>query len=165
MTDAERIVNHLIGLEEGALTRQIIAKAVRAMLKTYIQKKHVKCAYDVGSGSCEDFAEAVREALGSPPGLDCIEYANLTGPIGCEECDNKFYPETLQAFGVKLPPDVDVDLLNKSGLGDSGTHIFIRWETPQGYLWFDAESPQGVDSPFDLPFAQRYLNIARLHNW
>jgi hypothetical protein len=158
--------------EAVTITRQAITKAVKTTLRDYIKAGEVKCAYDVGSGPCEDFAHDVLAKLDNPFGgteghsVDAIEYANLTGEgNSLASADGIFYPETLAAFKVKLPPDVTVDLLNKSELGDIGTHIFLRWASPQGYVYFDAEAPQGVDSPFDLPFAQRYLNIARLHNW
>lgn len=155
---------------ESSLTRQAITAAIQQTLKSYTKERHVKTAYDVGSGACEDFAEDVREILlgqvrHNSEELEAIGYDNLTGRLEKGVADGKFYTDTLQHFGVKLPPGVTVDLLNKSELGEAGTHCFLRWKSPQGYLYFDAEAPRGVDSPFSLPFAQRYLNIARLHSW
>lgn len=165
LPDAQVIINHL--LEAEVLSREAIASAVKATLKDYIDSGNVKCAYDVGSGACEDFAYDVIAKLTpdgrETPDLNVIEYANLTGRAG-EDADEIFYPEMLKSIGLSHIP-VPIEILNKSGLGEVGTHVFVRWKSPTGYLYFDAEVPEGVDSPFDLPFAQRYLNTALLHNW
>lgn len=137
--------------------RQAIADTVRSTLARYTREGRVKCAYDVGSGECEIFAEDVLAALGSPAGLDVIEYANLTGCDDGEVCNEIFDDKTLRKFGVHLPDGVSTEDLNKYGLGSVGTHVFLRWTIPAGYVWFDAEAPDGVDSPFNLPFARRYL--------
>lgn len=144
-------------LIESVLTRETIARTIREVLASYLADGRVECAYDVGSGECESFAEDVKEALGSPDGLDAIDYAELTGAGEDGIANEIFDNETLARFGVKLPDGVSVEDLNNSTLGCGGTHIFLRWTAPGGYVWFDAETPDGVDSPFSLPFAERYL--------
>lgn len=143
------------------LTRSNITRTIQKTLADFINRGEVKCAYDVGSGACESFAEEVLVALDRHPKLDAIEYANLTGTIPGDEwqrCNEIFDEDTFREFQVKVPPGISVSDLNASGLGRIGTHVFVRWSAPDGHLYFDAETPQGVDSPFSLPFAQRYLS-------
>lgn len=146
-------------LTETISKKEDITKAIVQTYSEYTKNELVKCAYDVGSGLCEEFAESVLEKLGHPSNVDAIEFANLTGKLGCKTCDEIFYSETLKRFGVKVPSNVTIDILNKSGLGSIGTHVFLRWKSPAGYMYFDAEAPNGVDSPFLLPFSKRYLAI------
>jgi hypothetical protein len=112
-------------------------------------------AREINAGLCEEFAYEVLNHLGWTDGqqADVIEYANLTGPVGCEVADEVFYLDTLTRFGIPLPAGITVDRLNEVGLGFVGTHVFIRCEG----RFYDAECPSGVTSPFSLPFAERYL--------
>jgi len=107
------------------------------------------------------FASDVLRRLGYPTDLSAIEYFDLTGPPGAGQGDEVFQDGTLSQLGVKIPPGVTADLLNATGLGLFGIYKLLRWESPSGPSFFDAETPHGVESPFSLPFAQRQLRDAR----
>lgn len=140
------------------LTRRQITEAVIATLDAFIANGTVKQAFDVGTGHCFDFADAVVERLGAPPSLWTIEYANYTAANSEGYASGVFDLPTLRKFRVPLPSGVAVDDLNRVDLGFTGTHAFVVWDGPQGRkIYFDAETPEGVDSPFLLPFAKRYL--------
>ena len=139
-------------------SRSAITQAINETLREYLQAGLVKCAADVGLGLCEKFANDVLERLGRPVDVSVIEYANFTGPPGADEGDQFFYDDALLESGVKLPPGVTADSLNATELGRYGAHMFLRGELPAGPIYFDAQAPQGVDSPFSLPIMQRDLS-------
>src|SRR5436190_577831 len=137
--------------------RSVITQAINDTLQEYLKAGRIKCARDVGTGHCEVFAKDVLDHLGRPMDVSVIEYENFTGPPDADEGDEIFYDDALLKSGVKLPPGVTADALNASGLGMLGMHVFLRWESPGGPIFFDSEVPEGVDSPFSLPFAQAHL--------
>ncbi len=61
----------------------------------------------------------------------------------------------LAAWGYKLPDGVTIDSLNRVWL----SHCFIVY---QG-RFFDAECPEGVDTPFSLPLVLNALRKAGLY--
>jgi len=143
------------------MTRSAIALAILETLSEYKEAGRVKHPRQIVTKSCSrQFAYDVLERLGRPMDVSAIEYCNLTGLSGAGQEDELYYENTLSESGVKVPPGVTADLVNASGLGWFGTHTFLRWESPAGLSFFDAEVPQGVDSPFSLPFAKRLLRDA-----
>ena len=135
-----------------SLTLKDVEAVIIEFRERYITKGHAKTVFDINNGLCEDFANDVSKHLKTSRAIDCevLGYENLTGTVSSGEADYIFYEETLSAFEIPLPNQLTVKLLNNSTLGEGcGGHIFIRIHD----MFFDAECPNGVKSPFSLPFA------------
>ncbi len=160
MIENTGITEDLMEATGSKTSRSAITQAINGTLREYTQAGLVKCAADVGLGFCEKFANDVRERLGRPVDVSVTEYADYTGPPGSKERDQFFCDGALLESGVKTPPGVTTDLLNATGLGRYGTHMFLRLESPAGPIYFDSQAPEGVDSPFSLPLMHRDLCTA-----
>lgn len=150
-------------LPDSARTQQI-HDIVVALTDEYIAAGHAKTAKDINAGLCESFAidllQRVEQEIGICNGQD-IGIANFLaedpatglasegGPF-----DRSLIAEHWPGF---LPPEgfdwEDMDRLSHDANFDAGTHV---WAYVNG-LHFDAEMPDGVLSPFDLPFFQRVI--------
>ncbi|MEP3671280.1 MAG: hypothetical protein ABJN42_31665 [Roseibium sp.] len=111
---------------------------------------------DIGDGHCENFAFKV---LGVWAGQDwmhrewqdgrwgTIETANLMSP----EEDGWDYDVIAKRYGaVSDAQRAGLDAIALQG----ANHVWIEFDGKA----YDAEHPNGVDTPFDLKFFQRYLD-------
>jgi hypothetical protein len=120
-----------------------ISEVIRQVRKEYIDSGLAESFYKINSGLCEDFGLEVQSKL---KGIQSV---------------SEFYTECLQT------EDGGWDwkcLRNKhqcgapSGLSEAevdnirfGGHMFLKYQGK----WYDAECPDGADSPFDLPIFRR----------
>lgn len=135
----------------------IISAVVREFRDKYLSEHgDLKNYVDINCGYCEDFARDVIGALSNFAGIDHdelqdYEYANFSGKLGRGEADGVFYASMLKRHGYGFPAGFSLKDANVTDLGDYGTHVFIVYKN----MCFDSECPDGVDSPFKLPFAMR----------
>lgn len=142
-------------------SRKQIADAIRATLDEYVRGKVVRCAFDVGSGSCEEFAGDVLEKLHGFSGWQVRERDGNAQSLGSEdllEDDGVADLAKWRRVGAHIPLRIERrELL--SLLADP--HVWIYdLETK---LHHDAEMPNGVKNPLDLPFFARKMKFAIEH--
>lgn len=107
-----------------------------------------RTASDINFGFCEKFAEAVAEKLGAE--AKTLWFDDLAGNEQ-DPTDIGFDAQWLERCGYLLPAGLTVDDLND----DCPGHCFISY----GGKYFDSECPEGVDSPFFLPYVLNRFRV------
>lgn len=142
---------------------EILKKAVIDLRDQYIDEG-ADDARDINRGQCEDFAEDLREKFadkGFATARD-ISIDEYMQPMLDGDDNNYGYPfdrELLEASfpGFKPPKELsmdDLDHVSSYASFSPGTHVWVVHEGRH----YDAEAPEGVESPFELPFFQRIIN-------
>ncbi len=116
----------------------------------------------INEGYCTDFCNDVTERLGLPS--DGSEPYELGIDNLMEDDDGEptvMDRALLAAHWPRIhPPEGltwdDVDQLASDAGFSAGTHVWLCLDGRH----YDAEAPEGVDNPFDLPFFQRVV-----HSW
>jgi len=144
-------------------TSHPITQAILEVRQELLNEGRVECLYDIGSGHCDDLADGVLQKLeGHPEASELSEaiMANFSLPTEHGDTEGPFIFNVeklpLMWANPNPPPGWTWDELNKVTFGD---HIFL-WDYATK-RFYDAEAPEGVDSPLDLPFFQRYLEDYR----
>lgn len=137
--------------------RAVVSDAIHRKVHEWITNGLAQSPKGINCGQCEEFAQDVVDGLFKFENfLDVVEYANFTG-IGFDgNCNEVFDVETLKSLGIDKA-GYDVDTLNSALIGEIGSHVFIRLVDGNQQRYFDSECPEGVASPFQLPFAQRRI--------
>jgi hypothetical protein len=150
-----------------------ISRVVLDLREQWVVSGRAESFEEINSGQCEDFAEALVEAVleqsaeGDTPEIETIELPNFfridpkTG-FALDEGGPLDRAKLSAALpNMKPPQGMSWDDLDRFIWDASicwGYHVFAICE---GRV-FDSEAPHGVDGIFDLPFYQRF--IARFEN-
>jgi hypothetical protein len=141
-----------------------ISGTIEMLVDQYLKSKQTNCysVLDINNGLCNDFAESLIEKLGG-------EDENLRS-LDTSEFYSAFSDEAL--WDETIPTDHG-GVWNKEALDKYGyppmverAHVGIHQ-----WIWFngkhyDAEAPEGVDSPWDLPIFRRELKKTLIReNW
>jgi hypothetical protein len=118
--------------------------------------------WDINNGLCDEFARKVISELSMDSAeLFEIEFLNITDTADDDWCG--FYLPCVDDFNLKdtmgHSEDDFMEILKKYA---DTTHMWIVFKTNQGCLHFDAETPQGVDTPFKLKTFQKFFNASKL---
>lgn len=124
-------------------TRLSIGEVIRQVRQEYIDSGMAKSYYRINCGLCEDFGLEVQRRL---EGVQSVR---------------EFYTECLQAddggwdwkclrneHKCTAPVGLSEDEVDNIIMGG---HMFLKCQDK----WYDAECPDGADSPFDLPIFRR----------
>ncbi len=152
----------------SALNRARLGLAVRAVLDDWIACGYAADGANVNSGTaaggcCSDFSAEVLSRLGdhrvsdamglTELGLDNLQVVDPDDAVG------RPFDRPLLARhwpGIRPPAGLgwdDLDRLSEEA-GFSGlTHTWLAMDG----LHFDAETPEGVENPFELPFFRRVV--------
>lgn len=147
------------------LTRSDIFEAITTLRDQYLVEEGLSSYKEINDGLCENFASDVVEYLATKlsQGVSIydhaeeLEFTNFSGLSG-EENDQTFYEDTLRKFNIPLPEGVSIGDLNNAFLVGHGNHFFVEVQHGDGKRWFyDAECPEGVNSPFCLPLGMELI--------
>lgn len=128
-----------------------LTEAILRVREDFLSKRALVSSYDINSGLCEEFAEAVLGLLGPQAemrGVQGFWDDDFREVLGASRWDRV----VMDRWGIEPPTGVSWELLDRI---PPGIHYSIASE-PQR-MFFDAEAPEGVRSIFDLPFFQRYI--------
>ncbi len=163
--DREISISSEVDEAELKFSLQSITAAIYKLRADYTADGQYANYQAINAGGCEDFAEEIHGLIGSPQ--ENSEYWMidpsyfLQAPLDGEN-DNWGFPldrDYLQTqFPSVVPPDGldwdDLDHISAFGNFFSGTHVWIFANGRH----YDAEAPDGVETPFDLPFFKRIVN-------
>ena len=129
-----------------------ITATIIALRDDYLARGEAPSFYEINNGLCESFAVDVLDLLGHPKGiLDLQNESFMCGddgdPVGAEQWDARLL-ET--QWGVTPPAGLSWDDLNGC---DFGHHVWLSYNGRH----YDAECPEGVASPFELPIFARVI--------
>ena len=141
-----------------------ITAAIYKLRADYVCDGNYESIQAINSGGCEDFASDIHELIGRPPESSdflIIDPSFFLQPPLDGESDNWGFPLNRDSLRAEWPSVVppagmdwdDLDHISAFGNFFSGTHI---WIFAQG-KHYDAEAPEGVSAPFELPFFQRII--------
>lgn len=133
--------------------------AIQAVVRQQVQlwltgETETPTAAAINSGYCADFRDGLFSAMREMPALAELDWRDL--------CYNDF---DLDAERPAPPPGLDWGLLSKRPQNGAGMPVglldFCCHEWVQFDGWhFDAEVPEGVSNPFDVPCIRRGLTAA-----
>lgn len=134
-----------------------ISQVIRELVREYCDPDgndfSVKTAYDINCGLCEDFAgDVIRRMGGYTDSLFEMDFMNLAGSDEDPSSD-EFDEGWLRKNGYELPDGVSAEALNQMG----PAHIFVYCDG----RYYDAECPEGVDTPFALPLILNNLKLSQ----
>lgn len=139
-----------------------VTQAILTVRQRYLDEGEVECLYDIGSGLCDTFAMDVIQELGGYQSSPVTEYGldnfALPGEDGHADPPYAYDLDVFAQFGITSPPEGWT--WEELGEVDLSGHVFLGPSKPPG-KFYDAEAPEGVSTPFDLPFFQRYLREHR----
>lgn len=128
---------------------------IRAIRQRYLATGQAASAYEINDGLCEAFAHDVLEVLGYPDNVRDLQNENFMcgedgDPVGAECWDGNL----LEArWGIKPPAGLTWEAVDNL---DFGNHVWLEHEGRH----YDAECPDGVVSPFELPIFARVIERA-----
>jgi hypothetical protein len=144
-------------------TSTITAAALKLRAE-YLASGHYQNLLEINQGGCENFACDLHELIGKP--TENEKYAIVDPAFFMQEAiagedENSGYPmdrDHLAAHWPSVVPPAGLDwddLDHISGFANftPGTHIWVFSDGKH----YDAEAPEGVSTPFDLPFFQRII--------
>jgi hypothetical protein len=141
-----------------------LTTAIYKLRAEYVAKGDYDSYRAINSGGCENFASDVDGLIGSPTesaDYQIIDPAHfLLAPLEGDE-NNWGYPLDRDHLHSNWPSVVppagldwdDLDHVSAFGNFSSGTHIWIFSHGKH----YDSEAPEGVNTPFELPFFQRII--------
>lgn len=141
-----------------------ITAAILKLRAEYLASGDYEHLRAINQGGCENFACDVHALIGSPTeneNYSIIDPAFFMQEAIDGEAENSGYPMDRDYLAAKWPSVVPPngldwdDLDHVSGFANfsPGTHIWIFSDGKH----YDAEAPEGVETPFDLPFFQRII--------
>lgn len=134
------------------IIRQLVTEFTDPAGGYHMNPHPVTSAYDINNGLCEDFAlEVIRRMGGSTADLYDQDLHNFSGTAD-DPCSEDFDAEWLAQAGYRLPHGVTVEALNRN----TWSHILIHYKG----RYYDAECPDGTDTPFALPLVLNNLKLA-----
>jgi hypothetical protein len=145
-----------------------ISRVILDLREQWVASGQAESFQTINAGQCEDFADAVVEAVceqsaeGDVPEIESIELPNFyqvnpeTG-FAFDEGGPLDRVKLLEVLPNMKPPEgmswEDLDRFIWDASIGWGYHVFVVCE---GRV-LDSEAPDGVESIFDLPFYQRFL--------
>lgn len=143
---------------------ETITAAIYKLRADYVANGEYESFQAINAGGCEDFASDVHELVGSPKedaNYQMIDPAYFLQAPAQGDDNNYGYPLDrgyLQARWPSVVPPAgldwdDLDHISSFSNFFSGTHIWIYRDGKH----YDAEAPEGVSTPFELPFFQRII--------
>jgi hypothetical protein len=152
--------------DEQTFSLETISAAIYKLRADYVTNGQYGSYQEINAGGCEDFATDIHELIGSP--AENLEYQMidpayfLQPPLDGDD-DNWGFPLNRDHLQAKWPSVVppagmdwdDLDHISAFGNFFSGTHIWIFSHGKH----YDSEAPEGVDTPFDLPFFKRIIQM------
>lgn len=139
---------------------EILSAAIRTVRARLLDAGRYPDLPSINAGGCTAFTRAVRRELGrefcDEIGLEELGIDNL---MESEDDEPTVMDRALLAehWPLVVPPEGlgwdDIDALAAAAGFSCGTH---EWLVLDG-RHYDAEAPDGVDNPFDLPFFQRVV--------
>lgn len=138
---------------------------VSGLVAGYIASGKAKDAYEINCGSCQDFAAELVVALDrSGLGLRAYEIwvdDMLEGEPLDDERGAFDRARMLRDHPATVPPDDlswdEMDVVATDYGFAGGSHVWVVIEDRH----YDAETPDGVDNAFELPFFKRKLEDYR----
>lgn len=141
-----------------------ISRIVADLGARYLAEGRAASLQQINAGSCEDFAMDLIELLEEFPSCDSAEDVCIAGFLAVDpstgfsmeggpfdrELIERLWPDMVPPEGLSWD---DLDRLSGDVHFNGGTHI---WTALNG-RHYDAESPNGVASPFELPFFKRVI--------
>jgi len=138
-----------------------VADIVTGLVREYIDKGCVDSAYEINCGWCSDFADDLigRAAQLQPvPSAQEVWVDDLLMDLGGDGIEVRFdleriserYPEIALPAGISW---ADMDVIARDYGFAGGSHV---WSVIDG-RHYDAETPNGVVNPFDLPYFVRVM--------
>jgi hypothetical protein len=113
----------------------------------------------INAGYCTDFCNDVTDRLGVPADAHEPFEVGIDNLMECEDDEPTVMDRALlAAHWPKIQPPEgltwdEVDQLASDAGFSAGTHVWLCLDGRH----YDAEAPEGVDNPFDLPFFQRVV--------
>jgi hypothetical protein len=106
-------------------------------------------AVEINLGLCADFADAVWTEL-KAQGI-AVDVCNLDDYWAF---DGEMDAASLaRRNAIQLPPGLDWGMLTEMAVADNASHTWIEFEGK----FFDAERPNGIDTPFEFPCVRHAL--------
>lgn len=142
---------------------QWLTDLIRETSARYIAEGAADSFIKINSGLCGDLSHEVIQAVGSHHayeiGLTELGIDNFLTPSEDDFIDgNPFDRDLITRHwpNFQPPPGLDWDTMDKISAAatfNPGTHVWLSI----GGEHFDAEAPEGVASPFELPFFKRVI--------
>jgi len=135
----------------------ILSNLIRELRLEFLVRKHfpAPCFYEINNGLCEDFAlEVIKQARTAGLSGDFTDLCNedlmcgLNGEV--DESDVWDWPMLAEHWKASPPAGLTADDMNALHFG---SHVWVAHEGRH----YDAECPDGVESPFDLPIFRRTI--------
>lgn len=143
-----------------------LTNLIRQTAERYVAEGAADSFVAINSGLCGDFSREVIQAVGSERafsmGLRELGIENFLTP-GDDIDDftegNPFDRELIAKHWPDFAPPVGLDWdtldrISADATFNAGTHVWLSIDR----VHYDAECPEGVASPFDLPFFQRVIS-------
>lgn len=145
-----------------------LVTTIKAALQEWLREGRASDGQQINSGAarggcCSDFAGAVLQELGGPKAADQmgVDVLGIDSFQVVEDADSDDRPLDRALLSrhwpLVVPPNEltwdDLDRLAEAAGWNSGTHVWLSF----GGLHFDAETPEGVENFFDLPFFRRVV--------
>jgi len=124
---------------------ELMAEIIKETRTSFLQEYSVPSYYQINNGLCEEFALTIAGKFPAQSMLTEFWTESL------ENADGSLDWEFLTGkWGILPPSGLSLDELNQVRFGG---HCFIHLEG----RWFDAECPDGAESPFELPIFRRSI--------
>lgn len=150
--------------DDVTFSRKCLTTAIYKLRADYVVNGNYDSYQAINLGGCEDFASDIDELIGNPAedaNYQIIDPAYFLQAPAQGDDNNWGYPldrcYVQERWPSVVPPSGlnwdDLDHISAFGNFSSGTHIWIFNDGKH----YDAEAPEGVDTPFDLPFFKRII--------
>jgi hypothetical protein len=140
-----------------SVTPEVATQAVLERLKAWFDE-HGDTPYKINHGQCFEFVDDLESHY--PELFQSIEIGNIFSYAGEYNDDPDGYDEDLIAqHWPNIKPVLDLNwqqMFHEVGLNWPGTHGWAFCK--QTCLSYDAETPEGRQNPFDLPFFKPYYD-------
>lgn len=118
---------------------------------------------EINSGSCADFASYIIESYGEIYGLDLVDSYDFyedgiwDKSFGMEQSGNaKYVTDDFLCSHPVMHTLYKIASIDKNYLS---SHVFMYSKITR--MFYDAERPDGVSDPFELPIFGRFINEAK----
>lgn len=146
------------------MTNKLITRAIEDLAKRYLSEGKAGSVYAINCGLCQDFSWELVSALDKIGGIRASEVFVDDFLHGDAMDDHRVALDRDRIGqnwpGFSMPEGIDWDDMDRISeqFGFAGTtHVWVEADG----MHYDAEEPNGVENPLELPYFQRVFEAYR----
>ena len=153
------------GIENMKQTLEIrdISKVIDTLRQRYYLEENLS-PWDINNGLYDQFADEVVKEIRSSEDEDIftLSFLEITNTGDNDWTD--FYLKSVSAFNIQPTHGLTAEQVRETMLKHADcSHVWVSLKTDDGYFFFDAETPTGVDNPLKLKTFDKFLNARALN--